>query len=115
MTTITTDNVPKELQIQIAEAIKLKKQIDEYEKSIKDQLKTFMQENNITSIKNDVFTASIATRETISGNLEEVDPKYIKTVEIVDIDAGKHIYKTLGRLPKGFTSKSTEYLTWRAK
>ena len=113
MNELTTYNVPKEIEKKILAVIDMKKQVEEWEHEIKQELQGAMEANNIVSIKNETYTVSLASRSTYSGKVEDIDPLFVKTV----LDASKvgtH-EKLYGELPAGVGKKESKYLTWRAK
>lgn len=111
---LTTSTVPKSIEKKILTAIKLKKQLEQYESEIKTELYEAMKENNIRSIKNDVFSATIATRTTFSAaDPSEVPTEYTKFA--LDTSKCSQHYGLYGVTPNGVEMKETEYLTWRAK
>ena len=62
--TLTAQTVPKEIERKILTAIELKKELEEYEKEIKESLLEAMQANDIYSIKNDKYSVTLVTRKT---------------------------------------------------
>lgn len=112
--TITTTNVPKSVELKIIAAIELKKELEKYEREIKEELFDAMKAHNILSIKNDSYTVSLAKRTTYSAeDITAVDPKLTKTV--LDTTKVSQMAKLYGNTPDGVQAKETEYLTWRAK
>jgi hypothetical protein len=111
--TLSIYNVPAEIEKKILTAIDLKKQLEQYEREIKDELLVAMADNDIKSIKNDRYTITRATRTTFSGNVDEVSPDYIKRV--VDTTKVGTYAKLYGELPAGIRKSESEYITWRAK
>lgn len=113
MTTAISDyTVPKEIEKKILTAIELKKELEQYEKEIKEQLTKAMIENDVYSIKNDSYTVTLATRTTLKAT-GEIPKKYQK----ITLDSSKAgiDYKLYGEVPEGLTKSETKYITWRAK
>jgi hypothetical protein len=111
---LTTTTVPKSIEKKILNAIKLKKQLEQYESEIKTELLEAMKDNNIVSIKNDVFTATIAKRTVFSApEMSNVPSEYKKSV--LDNSKCSQHYGLYGSTPEGVEMNETEYLTWRAK
>jgi len=52
MNGITTTNAPKEIELKILTAIELKKELEQYEKDIKEALLEAMEANDIEKIDN---------------------------------------------------------------
>lgn len=112
--TITKYNVPAEIEKKILCAIELKKELEQYEKDIKEALLEAMEANDIYSIKNDSYSVTLATRATYKADeLEAVEPKFIKPA--LDTKLVGDYVKLYGDLPQGVTKSESKYITWRAK
>lgn len=110
---ITSTSVPHELELKIKTAIELKKQLEEYEKEIKDTLQKAMIQNNIINIKNDSYTISLVKRTSYSPETDELPEAFIKTtLDTTKVSMHEKLY---GSIPEGITKKETKYITWRAK
>lgn len=110
---ITTNSVPHEIELKIKTAIELKKELEKYEKEIKESLMTAMLQNGITSIKNDKYTVTIANRSSYSLLSDEMPEAFVKTVlDTTKISLHEKLY---GTVPEGVSKKQLTYLTWRAK
>lgn len=110
---LSTYNVPAEIEKKILTAIDLKKQLEQYEADIKAELMQVMVDHDITSIKNDRYTITRATRSTFSGNIDDMPVEFTKRV-INTAKVGSYV-KLYGALPKSVEQTRTEYITWRAK
>jgi hypothetical protein len=109
---LTKDNVPKEVEQKILHAIALKKELEQYEKEIKDQLLEAMQDNNIVSIKNDNFTITLASRSSYKA-FGEIPKDFAKIMlDTTKVSSHEKLY---GELPNGIHKSETKYITWRAK
>jgi hypothetical protein len=108
---ITTNSVPKAIEQKIFTAIELKKQLEQYEADIKNELLQAMSDNNITSIKNDLYTITLASRKSfkVHGNI----PAGFSKPTLDSAKVSSH-YKLYGELPKGIEVSTTEYITWRS-
>lgn len=114
MMTLSTTNVPAEVERKILTAIELKKELEKYEREIKDALFEAMKANNIVSIKNDSYTVSLATRTNYTAqDISVVAPELRK--EVLDTTKVRSTITLTGELPEGVEVSETEYLTWRAK
>ena len=109
---ITPNSVPKAVEQKIKTAIELKKQLEQYEKEIKDELLQAMIDNNIKSIKNDSYSITLATRMSYkpTGDIPE---GYSKTV--LDTTKVSTHAKLYGVAPEGIEASESKYITWRAK
>ena len=112
MNEITTYSVPKEIEKKILTAIELKKELDQYEKDIKTALKEAMEAHDIYSIRNDVFTATLATRKTYKA-VGEIPEEFSKP-GLDSSKVGKFV-DLYGDTPDGIEQSVTKYVTWRAK
>lgn len=110
---ISTTSVPKEIEVKIMAAIDLKKQLEKYEKEIKEELLQAMQDHNILSIKNDNYSITLASRSTYSPASSEIPTDFAKTV--LDTSKVSTYEKLYGKTPNGVEKKTTNYITWRAK
>lgn len=106
---LTTSTVPKEVEKKILVAIDLKKQLEQYEKEIKEELLEAMKANDIVSIKNDAYTVTRATRATYKGENNQFMKSVLDTTRV-----GAYV-KLNGELPKGVEKSESQYITWRAK
>jgi len=104
--------VSSELQKKILTAIELKKELEIYEKEIKDALKLAMEEYEVDSIKTEDFTASMVTRTTYSASGEI--PKNFQKV-VLDTKKVADSVLLYGGVPDGIEAKRTKYISWRAK
>lgn len=110
---VSTYSLPKEVERKILTAINLKKQLEEYDREIREEVLKAMQDNDVLSIKNDTYTITRAVRRTYSADLDTVSKKYTKRV--LDTQKCATHAKLYGELPKGISESQTEYITWRAK
>lgn len=104
--------VSSELQKKILTAIELKKELEVYEKEIKDALRLAMEEYEVDSIKTEDFTASMVTRTTYSASGEI--PKNFQKV-VLDTKKVADSVLLYGGVPDGIEAKQTKYISWRAK
>jgi len=109
---ISKDNIPLEIEGKIIHAMALKKELEQYEKEIKDQLLEAMQDNNIVSIKNDNFIITLASRSSYKA-FGEIPAQFAKTtLDTAKVSSHEKLY---GELPAGINKSETKYITWRAK
>ena len=111
-TAVSTYTVPAEIEKKILTAIELKKELEQYEKDIKDQLTQAMIEHDVYSIKSDKYSVTLATRQTFKAT-GDIPQEYQK----VSLDTAKvgSDFKLYGELPDGITKSETKYITWRSK
>lgn len=112
MNEITTYSVPKEIEKKILTAIELKKELEQYEKDIKTALKEAMEAHDIYSIRNDVFTATLATRKTYKAT-GDIPTEFSKP----SLDSSKvsKFVDLYGETPEGIEQSETKYVTWRQR
>lgn len=110
---ISATSIPQEIELKIKTAIELKKELERYEREIKDDLLKAMQDNDIVSIKNDSYTISLAHRATYSSKTSDIPAQFAKTV--LDTSKVSTHEKLYGTVPEGIDKKVTDYVTWRAK
>lgn len=111
-TAISAYTVPKEVEKKILTAIELKKELEQYEKDIKEQLTKAMIEHDVYSIKSDTYSVTLATRQTFKATGDI--PKEYQKVSLDTAKVGSD-FKLYGELPDGITKSETKYITWRAK
>lgn len=111
-TAISNYTVPKEIEKKILTAIELKKELEQYEKDIKEQLTKAMIENDVYSIKNDTYSVTLATRTSFKAKGKI--PKEYQKISLDTTKVGSD-YKMYGELPDGIEKSETKYITWRAK
>lgn len=111
---LTTSSVPAEVEKKILTAIELKKQLEQYEQEIKEELFEAMKANDITSIKNDKYTVTIAKRTNYKANDVTKVPATLLKLTLDTAKVGQHA-KLYGELPDGIETSETEYLTWRSR
>ncbi len=111
MTQLTTKSVPKEIEQKIFTAIELKKQLEEYETNLKQELLEAMQAHNITSIKNELYTISLASRKSfkVHGNI----PAGFAKPTLDTAKVASHV-KLYGELPDNVEQSETTYIAWRS-
>lgn len=98
---------------QFKEFLQARKEFEAMEKGVWKHVEEVMLENNITQIKTDTMTLSIATRNNFKVDITKLPKKYIK--ESADLTKINGIYKLEGSLPKGVKVEQTRYLTKRIK
>jgi hypothetical protein len=111
-TAVTTYTVPKEIEKKILTAIELKKELEQYEKEIKEQLTEAMIANGVYSIKNESYSVTLATRNTFKA-VGDIPTEFAKTT-LDTTKVGSH-YKMYGEVPDGIEKTESKYITWRAK
>lgn len=109
--TLTKYSVPKEVEKKILAAIELKKELESYERDIKDALTEAMEKNDIYSIKSEKYTVTLATRSNYKA--DKVPAEFSKIV--LDTTKVATHDKLYGKPPKGIDKSQTKYITWRAK
>jgi hypothetical protein len=109
---ITQNNVPAELNRKILTAIRLKKDLEQYESEIKAELTQAMIDNNLVSIKNDDYTVTLATRASYRA-IGDIPAQFQKTV-LDTTKVGTHA-KLYGETPDGIEKNETKYIVWRSK
>ncbi len=112
ITNIAKLEVPKEIEQKILTAIELKKELDKYEKEIKESLKKAMIDHDVYSIKNDEYSVTLATRKSYKAD-GDIPKGFSKRV--LDTDKVKIYTAIHGRVPEGVVESDTKYITWRAK
>jgi hypothetical protein len=110
--TLTKYSVPAEVEKKIFAAIELKKELAKYEEEIKSELLEAMKKNDIISIKNDLYSITLAKRVSYSAE-DEIPTDFSKTV--LDTTKVATHAKLYGEVPTGIKSTTTEYITWRSK
>lgn len=98
---------------QFKQFLKAREEFQELEKRVWKDVETVMMENDITQIKTDTMTLSIATRNNFKVDIEKLPKKYIK--QTADLTKINGVYKLEGTLPKGVKLEQTRYLTKRLK
>lgn len=98
---------------QFKQFLQARQEFQELEKRVWKDVETVMLENDITQIKTDTMTLSIATRNNFKVDITKLPKKYIK--ETADLTKINGIYKLEGTLPKGVKVEQTRYLTKRLK
>lgn len=111
---ITTFNVPAEIEKKILCAISLKKELEQYEREIKDALKEAMEQNNIKSIKNENYNVSLVERTTYSPQDKAILPAAFTKTVLDTTKVGTYV-KLNGILPTGVVSSTTSSVRWEAK
>lgn len=111
--TLTTTNLPAEVERKLKAVISLQKQLKTMEAEVKAELHAAMKEHDIVSIKNDDYSVTLAKRPVYKGNLSQVPVDMLKT----SLDTAKvgTFEKLYGQLPQGVTKTETEYIMWRSK
>jgi 23S rRNA maturation-related 3'-5' exoribonuclease YhaM len=110
--TLTAQTVPKEIEKKILTAIELKKELEQYEKDIKEALLEAMEANDIYSIKNDKYSVTLTTRKTYKAE-GSIPVEFQKlALDTAKVASAVTLY---GEIPKGITQSETKYITWRAK
>lgn len=93
--------------------LKAREEFETLEKRVWKDVETVMLENDITQIKTDRITLSLATRNNFKVDIEKLPKKYLKvTADLTKING---VYKLEGTLPKGVKVEQTRYLTKRIK
>lgn len=112
--TLTKYSAPAEIEKKILTAIELKKELEQYEKDIKEALLEAMEANDIKKIDNPKYYVTLVPKTTYKAvDMAKVDPIMIKTV-LDTKKAGE--YDTLyGELPDGVEKKQTKYIRWDKK
>lgn len=111
-TAVSTYTVPKDIEKKILTAIELKKELEQYEKEIKEQLTQAMIDHDVYSIKSDTYSVTLATRNTFKA-VGEIPEDYQKiTLDTVKVGSD---YKLYNELPENVELSTTRYITWRAK
>ena len=110
--TLSTTTVPKEIERKILTAIELKKELEQYEKEIKESLLEAMQANDIYSIKNDKYSVTLVTRKTYKA--EGAIPVEFQKIALDTAKVASTV-NLYGEIPKGVTQTETKFVTWRAK
>lgn len=99
---------------QFKQFLAARKDFQELESRIWKDVEQVMLENDITQIKTDTMTLSIATRNSFKiKDITKLPKKYIK--EVADTYKINGVYKLEGTLPKGVEVVETKYLTKRIK
>ena len=111
--TLTTNSVPKELEKQLRTVIEMEKELEQYKKNVKSELIKAMKEHDIVSIKNDIYSITLATRTNYSGDLTFISDEFKKPA--LDSRKISAYVKLNNSLPTNITVNETEYLTWRLK
>lgn len=111
-TAVSTYTVPAEIEKKILTAIELKKELEQYEKEIKEQLTQAMIEHDVYSIKSDTYSVTLASRTTFKAT-GDIPSEFVK--ESLDTTKVGSYYKMYGELPDGIEKSETKYITWRAK
>lgn len=111
---LTTTSVPKKLEKKVLNVIKMKKQLEEYEKDIKQEIFYAMKDNDITQIKTDKYTFSIVNKINFkTDDITQVDTKCTKVV--LDNNKCSQYLGLYGMTPKNVRKEETQYLMWRSK
>lgn len=109
MVNITKNTVPKEIEAKIKTAIELKKELDKYEKEIKEALQDAMQEYDIKKIDNDSYYVTLVDRITYKADdTSLVDPTLVKVV--LDTKKAGEYEKLYGVLPNGVNKAKSSYI-----
>ncbi len=93
--------------------IEAQQKLDELQREVWGRVEQAMIDNDITQIKTDDMTISLATRTSFDVDLDLLPKKYTKTV--ADTTFIGKAYKLEGKAPKGCTPKQTKYLVKRIK
>lgn len=94
--------------------LQARKEFETMERDVWKHVEQVMLENDLTQIKTDTMTLSIATRNSFKiKDVSQLPKKYIK--EVADTTKINGIYKLEGILPHGVEVVETKYLTKRIK
>ena len=112
--TITKYNAPAEIEKKIMVAIELKKELDQYEKEIKEALKQAMEDYDIKKIDNEKYYVTLVPKTTYKAErISDVDNVFKKTV--LNTTKAGEFEKLYGQLPTGVTKKVTKHIRWDKK
>lgn len=112
VTELAKVKLDQSIEKKIMTAIELKKELEAYEKEIKEALSQAMEAYDVDSIKTDTFTASRVTRSTYKATGEI--PKQFQKVVLDTAKVGKSV-ALYGGVPEGIEKSETTYIAWRAK
>jgi hypothetical protein len=98
---------------QFKQFLQARQEFQDLEKRVWKDVEAVMMDNDITQIKTDTMTLSIASRNNFKVDITKLPKKYIK--ETADLTKINGIYKLEGTLPKGVKVERTRYLTKRLK
>lgn len=93
--------------------LQARKEFEQMEKDVWKHVEQVMLDNDITQIKTDTMTLSIATRNNFKVDITKLPAKYIKTT--ADLTKINGVYKLEGTLPKGVKVEQSRYLVKRIK
>lgn len=109
---VSTYTVPKAIERKILKAIELKKQLEEQERSIKEELQTVMEEHGVYSIQSDNYIITLVTRSNYKATeIGKVPTDYLK--QALDVTKVANFDKLYGKLPKGVEKSQIKFVTWR--
>ena len=112
VTELAEVKLDQSIEKKIMTAIELKKELEVYEKEIKEALSQAMEAYDVDSIKTDTFTASRVTRNNYKPTGEI--PKQFQKV-VLDTKKVADSVLLYGGVPDGIESKQTKYISWSAK
>lgn len=103
--------LPTEVEKKMKVAIELKKELEKYEAELKTIVLDYMKQNDVDTIKSDLYTISKVKRNNYKAS--EIPADFSKTV-LDTAKVGKH-EALYGELPDGVEKTVTEYVSWRSK
>jgi len=116
MITTTTElskyTLTKQLENKIVGAIQLKKELEDRESEIKQELMEAMDKYQVTSIKNPNFTISLVARANYKA--DGAIPTDFQKIVLDTSKVSTHD-KLYGQPPKGITKSETKYIKWGSK
>lgn len=114
MTKLSTNSVPKTLEKRILTAIKMKQELDQFERELKDELMKAMKDNDVTKIDSGSYYVTLVGR----SNFKIVDSEKVSDdfwTQSLNSRAVSAYDKLYGKAPDGVEKSTTEYLRWGEK